>query len=241
VPRAVISALVLSLVLSVALEVVFLGTVRVGGAGWSGINLSSPFAQIADTLDLSWFSRVLYADSIFSPSGSALVFTAETSREVCSLSRNRFLPEWFAQVHGHSGVPRRALGANFLLGLVFLLTLRSWEKLIAATSILGLFAYSISAISISAISVAGFARAEPERSAGWVRGSRILAPLGFVLATLIFSSPGRGIRWSSRSSGLWRMWLVSSVRSLTSGNTPRPNSNPNSRPRFPDPRTPTSD
>ena len=32
----------------------------------------------------------------------------------------------------------------------------------------------------------GFGRAEPERQAGWVRGSRVLAPLGFVLATLIF-------------------------------------------------------
>jgi amino acid transporter len=181
VPRAVISALVLSIVLYVALEVVFLGTVHVGSGGWAGINLSSPYAQIAVTLNLSWFSWVLYADSIFSPGGSALVFTAETSREVYSLSRNRFLPEWFAHVDGRSGVPRRALVANFVLGLVFLLTLHSWEKLIAATSILGLFAYSISAIS-----VAGFARAEPERSAGWVRGSRILAPLGFILATLIF-------------------------------------------------------
>ena len=180
VPRAVITALVLSIVLYLALEVVFLGTVHVGAGGWAGINLSSPYAQIAVTLNLSWFSWVLYADSIFSPGGSALVFTAETSREVYSLSRNRFLPEWFAHVHD-SGVPRRALGANFVIGLVFLLTLHSWEKLIAATSILGLFAYSISAIS-----VAGFGRAEPERAANWVRGSRVLAPLGFVLATLIF-------------------------------------------------------
>jgi amino acid transporter len=181
VPRAVITALVLSILLYTALEVVFLGTVHVGSGGWSGINLSSPYAQIAVTLNLAWFSWVLYADSILSPGGSALVFTAETSREVYSLSRNRFLPEWFAHVDGRSGIPRRALLANFAVGLVFLLTLHSWQKIIAATSILGLFAYSISAVS-----VAGFARAEPQREAGWVRGSTYLAPIGFVLATLIF-------------------------------------------------------
>lgn len=181
IPRAVVTALLLSILLYVALELVFLGTVKVGGGGWSGIDLSSPYAQIAVALNLSWFSWVLYADSILSPGGSALVFTAATSREVYSLSRNRFLPEWFARVDPRSGVPRRALLANFAVGLVFLLTLHSWHKIIAATSILGLFAYSISAIS-----VAGFGRAEPDRSAGWVRGSRVLAPLGFVLATLIF-------------------------------------------------------
>ena len=32
----------------------------------------------------------------------------------------------------------------------------------------------------------GFRWAEPDRSAGWVRGSRVLAPLGFILATPIF-------------------------------------------------------
>jgi amino acid transporter len=181
IPRAVITALLLSILLYVALELVFLGTVKVGGGGWAGINLSSPYAQIAVALNLSWFSWVLYADSIVSPGGSALVFTASTSREVYSLSRNRFLPEWFAHVDGRSGVPRRALLANFAVGLVFLLTLHSWHQIIAATSILGLFAYSISAISVT-----GFNLAEPERSAGWVRGSRILAPIGFVLATLIF-------------------------------------------------------
>lgn len=224
IPRAVITALVLSILLYVALEVVFLGTVKVGGGGWAGINLSSPYAQLAVMLNLSWFSWVLYADSIVSPGGSALVFTAATSREVYSLSRNRFLPEWFAQVDGRSGVPRRALVANFAVGLVFLLTLHSWHKIIAATSILGLFAYSISAIS-----VAGFARAEPERQAGWVRGSRMLAPLGFVLATLIFywagwaelkiAIPvllaailvyvGDGIKRGFEAADLWRgVWLL---------------------------------
>jgi amino acid transporter len=151
VPRAVISALVLSIVLYVALAVVFLGTVHVGGGGWSGVNLSSPFAQIAVTLNLSWFSRVLYADSVFSPGGSALVFTAETSREVYSLSRNRFLPEWFAHVHGRSGVPRRALGANFVLGLILatLIFYRSgWTELRIAVPVLpaALLVYLLDAV-----------------------------------------------------------------------------------------------
>jgi amino acid transporter len=125
VPRAVITALLLSILLYLLLQLVFLGTVPVGSGGWAGINLSSPYAQIAVALNLSWFSWVLYADSIVSPGGSALVFTGATSREVYSLSRNGFLPTWFAHVDGRSGVPRRALLANFVVGLVFLLTLHS--------------------------------------------------------------------------------------------------------------------
>lgn len=180
IPRAVITALLLSILLYVALELVFIGTAPVGSGGWAGIDLSSPYAQIAVMLNLSWFSWVLYADSIVSPGGSALVFTAETSREAYALAQNGFLPAPLRVVHS-SGVPRRALLINFVIGLAFLLSLHSWHKIVAATSILGLFAYSVTLVSQSA-----YARAYPERRARWVRGTSVLAPIGFVLATLIF-------------------------------------------------------
>jgi amino acid transporter len=180
IPRAVITALVLSILMYVVLEVVFIGTAPVGAGGWSGINLSSPYAQIAVTLNLTWLSWILYADSIVSPGGSALVFTAETSREAYALAQNGFLPTPLKQIHT-SGVPRRALLVNYVIGLAFLLSLHSWHKIVAATSILGLFAYSITLVSQSA-----YARAYPERRANWIRGTSVLAPIGFALATLIF-------------------------------------------------------
>ena len=180
IPRAVVTALLLSILLYVALEVVFIAAAPVGAGGWAGINLSSPYAQIAVMLNLTWLSWILYADSIVSPSGSALVFTAETSREAYALAQNGFLPAPLRRVHS-SGVPRQALLVNYLIGLAFLLSLHSWHKIVAATSILGLFAYSVTLVSQSA-----YAKAYPERRARWVRGTSVLAPLGFALATLIF-------------------------------------------------------
>ena len=183
IPRAVLTALLLSMVVYLALQLAFLGAVP--GAdlihGWNGINFNSPFAELATSLNLTWLSWILYGDAIASPAGSAMVFTAETSREVYALGRNRLLPEAVATVHPGSGVPRRALLLNFVVGAAFLLPFGNWQSIVAATSVLGLFAYSVSLVSEAAVR-----RADPARMANWVHGTRFLAPAGFVIATLIF-------------------------------------------------------
>lgn len=72
VPRAVVSSLVFSAVLYILLQVVFLGAVP--GAdlvhGWHGVNFSSPYAQLAVAVNLTWLSWVVYADAIGSPAGA---------------------------------------------------------------------------------------------------------------------------------------------------------------------------
>ncbi|WP_063771606.1 APC family permease [Streptacidiphilus albus] len=183
IPRAVLTALLLSMVVYLALQLAFLGAVP--GAdlihGWNGIDFNSPFAELATSLNLTWLSWILYGDAIASPAGSAMVFTAETSREVYALGRNRLLPEAVATVHQGSGVPRRALLLNFVVGAAFLLPFGNWQSIVAATSVLGLFAYSVSLVSEASVR-----RADPARMANWVHGTRFLAPAGFVIATLIF-------------------------------------------------------
>lgn len=182
VPWAVISALVLSMVVYLALQASFLSAVPDSALlhGWKGVNFDSPYAHLATLLGLGWLSTLLYVDAVVSPGGSALVFTAETSRESYGMAKNGFFPQSIAKVHDGSGVPRRALLLNFVIGLAFLLPFRSWQSIVAATSELGLFAYSISAISESA-----FRKAQPHRVAGWVKGMRVIAPVSFVIATLI--------------------------------------------------------
>jgi amino acid transporter len=182
VPRAVISALLLSTLVYLALQVVFIGAVPGHELihGWSGVNLSSPYAELALSLNLTWLSWLLYADAIVSPSGSALTFTATTARESYAMAKNRFLPAAIAKVDRKSGVPRRAMLVNFVIGLAFLLPFHSWQKIVAATSELGLFAYSITAVS-----AASFRRSETETTAHWIKGMRVLAPVSFVIASLI--------------------------------------------------------
>ncbi len=183
IPRAVITALLLSMLLYLVLQLVFIGTVPAGklGGGWHGVNFNSPFAELATSLNLTWLTWVLYADAIASPVGSALVFTAETSREAYALGKNRLLPAAVAWVHAGSGVPRRALVVNFFIGVAFLLPFGDWQSIVAATSVLGLFAYSISVVAEASVR-----RADPARMANWVHGTRWFAPAAFVIATLIF-------------------------------------------------------
>jgi amino acid transporter len=183
VPWAVITSLVLSMVVYLALQFAFLSAVPDSqlAHGWHGVNFDSPYAQLATVLGLGWLSTLLYVDAVVSPGGSALVFTAEISRESYAMGKNRFFPEAIAKIHSGSGVPRRAMLLNFVIGLAFLLPFRSWQSIVAATSELGLFAYSISAISEAA-----FRRSRPDRVAGWIRGMPVIAPISFVIATLIF-------------------------------------------------------
>ncbi|HVT69191.1 MAG TPA: APC family permease, partial [Trebonia sp.] len=181
VPRAVLSSLALSAVVYILLQLVFLGAVPGKDLihGWSGVNFSSPYAELAVAVNLTWLSWVLYADAIASPAGSALSFTATTSRESYAMSKNGFLPPAFAVVNGRSGIPRRALVINFALGIIFLLPFGSWQKIVAATSVLGLIAYALP--SVSAV-VFERGAAFPGGAPRWIR---YLAPVAFVLASLI--------------------------------------------------------
>jgi amino acid transporter len=182
VPRAVIAGLLVSMVLYLALQAVFIAVLPQSflAHGWAGLNLASPFAQLALALNLTWLSWVLYADAIVSPAGSALTFTATISREAYGMAKNGIIPAGIARVDRRSGVPRRALVLNFVIGVVFLLLLPSWHSIVAATSELGLFAYSMTAISQQA-----FRRADPGGQAGWIRGTTVIAPVSFMIATMI--------------------------------------------------------
>jgi len=182
IPRAVLSALLLSMLVYLGLQVAFTAAVPAGalGHGWHGIDFNSPFAQLATSLNLSWLSWTLYADAIASPAGSALVFTAETSREAYALGKNGLLPQSVARVHRGTGVPRRALLINYVIGVAFLLPFGNWQSIVAATSVLGLFAYSMTVIAEASVR-----RNDPSRMAGWIRGTRWIAPIAFVIATLI--------------------------------------------------------
>jgi amino acid transporter len=181
VPRAVLTSLALSAVIYILLQVVFIGAVP--GAdlvhGWHGVNFSSPYAELAVAVNLTWLSWVLYADAIASPAGSALSFTATTGRESFAMSKNGFLPAAFTVVHNGSGIPRRALVINFVLGVAFLLPFGSWQQIVAATSVLGLIAYALPSVSAVVFKRGG---AFPGGAPRWVSP---LAPVAFVLASLI--------------------------------------------------------
>lgn len=182
IPASLITTILATIVLYLALQVAFLFGVpqHLLVHGWSGINFDSPFAQVAQLVGLTWLYWILIADSMVSPSGSGIVFTAANARNVFGLSKNGFFPTWLEKVNERWGVPRRALIFNFLLGILFLLPLPSWHAIIGVTGTLIAFTFSIGSISLLAFRRAGLAT-----KGSRLPGMMVVAPLAFVISALV--------------------------------------------------------
>ncbi|MFE7525298.1 APC family permease [Kitasatospora sp. NPDC057542] len=180
IPRAVLTAIVLSVVLNVLLQLAFILAVPEGrlGSGWGGLNFSSPFGELAQLLNLGWLATIIYADAVFSPSGSTFVSVAAGGRETYAVAKNSALPKLVAVLDERVGVPRNAMVLNFVLSMVCLFAASRWQQIIGMVGVLALLTYSMCAVAAGT-----FRAAAPERLAGWVRGLRWIAPAGFVVGS----------------------------------------------------------
>ena len=79
---------------------------------FSGINFSSPFADLAIILGLQWLATLLFIDAVISPSGTGMTYTATTARMLYGMERNGTLPKILGRVHPKWGVPRPAMWVN---------------------------------------------------------------------------------------------------------------------------------
>ncbi|WP_022881200.1 APC family permease [Gryllotalpicola ginsengisoli] len=182
IPASLVTTILAAIVLYLLLQTAFIFAVpqHLLGKGWSGIDLDSPFAQLAMLVGMTWLYWVLIADSMVSPSGSGIVFTASNARNMFGLAKNRFFPAWFAKVDERSGVPRRALATNFLVGILFLLPLPSWHAIIGVTGTLIAFTFSIGSVSLVA-----FRRAGVSAAADRLPGMSVIAPFAFIVSALV--------------------------------------------------------
>jgi amino acid transporter len=183
VPRAVVTAIVLGIVVYVLLQFVFIGAMPASllGKGWAGLQLNSPFADLAGKLGLGWLVVILTADAVWSPGGTGNVYTASTSRVLYALQRNGYFPRVFGHVSEGTRVPVWALVATVLLGVIFLLPFPSWNKLVGIVSSATVFTYIVGPITIAVLR-----RTAPElRRPFRLGGTSVIAPIAFVIASLI--------------------------------------------------------
>lgn len=179
----------LAFVIYLGLQTALLGGVPADmlGSGWHGINFSSPFAQLAMFANLTWLSWLLLADGVFSPAGSLIIGITIHSRITYGLAENRTLPPALARVHDHSGIPRRALVINLLVGILFLLLFQSWQSLVSA---LGMF-FAVGYVAVSvAVTVLRHTTGATDRP--WLRGMAAVAPASFILSSLLVYWSGWG-------------------------------------------------
>lgn len=181
VPRALITTILVTIVIYLGLQLAFLGAVPAGllGGGWHGVNFDSPFANLAMLLGLSWLSWTLIADSMLSPSGSGIVYTASNSRNVFGLAKNGFFPGSLTTLNSR-GIPARALVLNFVIGLAYLLPLPSWHSIISVTGSIAAFTFQIGAVSLIAFRASGLTRRDTR-----LRGMTVIAPVAFVVSSLV--------------------------------------------------------
>lgn len=181
VPRALITTILVTIVLYLGLQLAFLGAVPASSllGGWRGVNLDSPFADLAMVLGLTWLSWTLIADSMLSPSGSGIVFTAANARNVFGLARNGFFPSWLTGLNAR-GVPARALAVNFVVGLAYLLPLPSWHSIISVTGSIAAFTFQVGSVSLVAFRRSGLTRRDTR-----LPGMTVVAPVAFMVSSLV--------------------------------------------------------
>ena len=183
VPRAIFGSIALSTVVYLMLQVAFLGSVAPDHLheGWAALEYSSPFAQLALALNLNWLAVLLYADAFVSPSGTGTTYTATTARMIYAMERSGTLPKIAGRVHPRCGIPRPAMWFNLLVAFTFLFLFRGWGKLAAVISVATIITYLVVPISVLVLRRTAPDLHRPLR----IPGLRLLAPVAFVLATLM--------------------------------------------------------
>jgi len=194
IPRAMVVTISFSIILYIGLQVGYLGGLpasELAKAGWHGVNLDSPFADLAKMLGFTWLSWLLIADSSISPSGSGIVYTAANARNVFGLAKNGFFPRVVMRVSERTGVPVAALLVNFVLGAGTIVLLPSWHNIVEILSALAALTFSIGSVSLMV-----FRRVRLGDEASRLPGMTLIAPAAFVVASLV-------ILWQDWST-LWK-------------------------------------
>ncbi len=183
IPLAIFGSIALSTVVYLMLQVAFLGAVAPGHLheGWAALEYSSPFAQLALALNLNWLAILLYADAFVSPSGTGATYTATTARMIYAMERSGSLPGILGRVHSRFGIPRPAMWFNLLVSFMFLFFFRGWGKLAAVISVATIITYLVVPVSVEVLRRTAPDLHRPLR----VPGLKLLAPVAFVLATLM--------------------------------------------------------
>jgi amino acid transporter len=195
-PRAIIGAVLIGVIVYVCLQVVFIGAMptHLLGLGFGGLKsapiIAGPFAGLAGVVGLGWLAVILRIDAFISPFGTGLIYITSTSRVSYGLGRNRYYPQIFTRTDSR-GVPWFSLIIAFIFGLVFLLPFPSWHALVGLVTSASVLMYAGAPLSMGA-----FRRQVPEAARPYrMGGATVMAPVAFVIANLIIYWSGFLVLW----------------------------------------------
>lgn len=199
IPIAVIGSVLLCTLLYLLVQVAFLGALSPAMLthGFTHLTFhgdSGPFAGIAASLGLSWLMLLIYADSLASPFGTGLIYTATTSRLNYAMSVNKYTPAWMLDLN-QKGVPAKAVFVNFVIGLFLFLPLPTWQALVGFQSSAIVLAYGVGPLALLALR---------KQAPTWPRpfklpASRVMCLITFYICNLIAYWTG----WHT----IWRLMI----------------------------------
>jgi amino acid transporter len=185
IPRAVIGAISIGVVIYLLLQVVFLAALpaaRVQGT-WANAGytqFSGPFAQLATLLGLGWLAAILYIDAVISPGGTGLIYTTASSRVSYGLSRNGYVPAVYERTNA-AGIPWVGLITAFVVGCICFLPFPSWKSLVGLITSASVLMYAGAPLALGALR-----RRLPDAERPYrLPSATVLAPLAFVVANLL--------------------------------------------------------
>lgn len=202
-PRALVGAVAMGVVIYLALELAFVGALDPANlaAGWDnpvGKGDFGPYVTIAGALGLTWLSILLYVDAFVSPAGTGLIYVATSARLSYALAQSGFVPKSIAKVSSR-GIPWVATVIAFLVGIIAFLPFPSWQSLVTLVTSATVIMYGFAPITLMALR-----RADPDRHRPYTMpAAGVLAPLAFIAANLI-------IYWSSFPT-VWKLGVAIAV------------------------------
>jgi amino acid transporter len=195
-PRAILLATFIGIVIYVMLQVVFIGAMPGSQLvhGWANISntdiLAGPFAGLAGLVGLAWLAVILRIDAFVSPFGTGLMYQTSSSRIGYGLGRNRYFPQVFTRVD-KNGIPWVSLIVAFVAGLFFLLPFPSWHSLVGLVTTASVLMYAGAPLAMGA-----FRRQVPEADRPYrVPAGGVVAPIAFIIANMLIYWSGFEVVW----------------------------------------------
>lgn len=188
--KSVVIALVLVIALYVLLQVAFVSGIvwsklGIAPGAWGSLSstalVNGPFAQEAAAVGLGWLVVILLIDSVISPGGAGISYSAYPARIFQSMAENGYAPKIFGKLHPKTNIPFNALVLGTVLGFAFLYEFPAWSLLVGILTSTLVVAYVIGPASINI-----FRRTVPNRDRPFrLRGANIIAPLGFIITFFV--------------------------------------------------------
>ncbi len=198
IPAALILSIILCAAIYLGLQIAFIGALDADMLknGWNNLTFGGegPLDAVIMSVGMVWFLSLLNVGSVIGPFGNGLVATGSNARIALALSKNGFLPQRLT-ILSTFGVPLWALALNFVIGIVFLLT-------VPFTTVIALNGAAIVlSFAVGPIAVVCLRRLMPDHPRSIrIPAVKLVAVTAFAVATLV-------VYWSGWDT-VWRLGIA---------------------------------